>query len=335
MHISSIISLVLAASPLLVNSAALGRRHHGKEEEEYAWDTAGLKEQGLCRNYRGLDLHDLSLSTCECGPDARSVTCIGLQGVGVGDSYSTDYLGREYNLGQCQCNMPEMDLLADIVAEILPALGHATCLALMKAAQTTFELGLTAVPLAKGASMGMRLGVMGAKTLAKQPKGEDGMSIWLSPCGDVPPNMKRAFNDAFKVWKDTPDPDNVADDWQCAKFACEPVEDEGYSPGQCKLHIVQHQKPDPSKDQYKFDVTVKDSSDKEIGSVQGVEGLQGKHFDVSSHLPYEVLVEAGGVDEDAVLLKYAGDHWDTNNEQRCTMGSYGDMKREGDCSFKC
>ncbi|KAL8833427.1 MAG: hypothetical protein Q9170_004270 [Blastenia crenularia] len=74
-----------------------------------------------------------------------------------------------------------------------------------------------------------------------------------------------------------------------------------YTPGWCTMHVVQYQKPDPSKDNYKFDVTIFDSSNPpvNIGSAASIEGPAGAGVNVNSRLPHPVVLTAGHVDADA------------------------------------
>ena len=49
-----------------------------------------------------------------------------------------------------------------------------------------------------------------------------------------------------------------------------------------------------------------------------------------------MMVEGGGVDDDAVLFKYAEQHFGSNDQDhQCNFGKYDNMKREGDCGFTC
>lgn len=47
----------------------------------------------------------------------------------------------------------------------------------------------------------------------------------------------------------------------------EPVS--GFTPGWCGTHVVQHQKPDPAKDNYKFDISLFDHVGVPIGGGGG------------------------------------------------------------------
>ena len=139
--------------------------------------------------------------------------------------------------------------------------------------------------------------------------------------------------------------------WQCGipkkgrrndgtglKNVDEEDERRGYARGHCAFHVVQYQKPDPSKDAYRFDVTLFDNNQDVIGGVEGraVESVHGGSFGMTSKLPFVLIVEAGRVDDDAVLFKYGDQSWGSNDqEHHCDFGGYEDGNREGDCGFAC
>jgi hypothetical protein len=113
-----------------------------------------------------------------------------------------------------------------------------------------------------------------------------------------------------------------------------PENENGYAPGWCGMHVTQHQKPDPSKDKYRFDVKLFDVNENLIGEV--LDQVADKIIEVPSKLPHVMLVEAGNVDNDAVLFKYAEQHFGSNDQaHHCNFGAYDNMKREGDCGFTC
>ena len=108
----------------------------------------------------------------------------------------------------------------------------------------------------------------------------------------------------------------------------------GFASGWCGMHVTQHQKPDPSKDQYKFDITLYDANEQQIGKLSDAKG--GKTIDVTSTLPLVMLVDGGAVDEDPVWFHYGAQVWSSNDqEHHCDFGAYDNMKREGDCGFSC
>lgn len=89
-----------------------------------------------------------------------------------------------------------------------------------------------------------------------------------------------------------------------------------YKPGWCGLHIIQHQKPDPSKDAYTLEVQIKDADSMIIGNTLGavdarnpipVSGFGGQ-------LPVQLIVTAGGVGADPVKFAYGDQLWDSNSK---------------------
>ncbi|KAF2679415.1 hypothetical protein K458DRAFT_314286, partial [Lentithecium fluviatile CBS 122367] len=94
-----------------------------------------------------------------------------------------------------------------------------------------------------------------------------------------------------------------------------PVNEKGYAPGWCGVHVKQYQKPKPSKDQYAFEVTINDAN-------------EGK-------LPYKVDIYTGAIDTDPVRFAYAGQTWDSNNQSRCSVEAYDNNVRQMDCGFTC
>lgn len=116
--------------------------------------------------------------------------------------------------------------------------------------------------------------------------------------------------------------------------ADKPVNDRGYAPGWCGMHVVQHQKPNPATDRYRFDITLKDHNGKAIGEVLGA--VADKPIEVFSKLPYVFILTGGNVDSDAVLFDYAGQHWGSNDQgHHCDFGAYDNGARQGDCGFSC
>jgi hypothetical protein len=113
-----------------------------------------------------------------------------------------------------------------------------------------------------------------------------------------------------------------------------PVNAAGYRPGWCGVHVTQHQKQNPATDKYKFDIKIFDANNNVIGSVDGADATNPVIVD--SKLPNTLVVTAGNVDADAVLMDYAGQHWGSNDQaHHCNFGAYDSGKREGDCGFTC
>ncbi|OAL43988.1 hypothetical protein IQ07DRAFT_605502 [Pyrenochaeta sp. DS3sAY3a] len=110
-----------------------------------------------------------------------------------------------------------------------------------------------------------------------------------------------------------------------------PTNDKGYAPGWCGFHVTQFQKPDPSKDSYSLEVTLKDANENQIGGV----GRSGPSVSLASKLPLTLEIKTGGVDADPVSFAYGSQSWDSNDSSRCKVGAYDNGKREMDCGFTC
>ena len=116
------------------------------------------------------------------------------------------------------------------------------------------------------------------------------------------------------------------------------VNDRGYAPGWCGLHVTQHQKVNPSdpNSHYLFDITIKDSNEDVIGSVSGADAPANVGVGVTSKLPWVVVVTAQNVDADPVLMAYSDQSWAyADAAHHCNFGAYDGGKREGDCGFAC
>ncbi|CAO2652646.1 Nn.00g009290.m01.CDS01 [Neocucurbitaria sp. VM-36] len=110
-----------------------------------------------------------------------------------------------------------------------------------------------------------------------------------------------------------------------------PNNDKGYRPGWCGVHVIQYQKPDPSKDSYSLEASLNDANENQIGSI----GKVGPTISLTSKLPLTLEIKTGGVDADPVSFAYGSQSWDSNDKARCSVGSYDNGKREMDCGFTC
>lgn len=110
-----------------------------------------------------------------------------------------------------------------------------------------------------------------------------------------------------------------------------------YEPGQCGVHVKQYQKneatvnPNPN---YKFDITIYDALQHQIGQVLFADAPTAVGVDVDSLLPYVLIVTAGPVDSSNVGFAYAGANWDSSSGQ-CSVGGYDSGSRQMDCGFAC
>ena len=112
-----------------------------------------------------------------------------------------------------------------------------------------------------------------------------------------------------------------------------------YKPGWCGLHVTQYQKHEANSNptgDYKLDIAIKDAAGVTIGTNFGAVARSGVGVDVTSKLPYVLIVTAQDVDNDAVLFKYADQAWGSNDqEHHCNFGKYDNGNRDGDCGFSC
>ncbi|KAL9058099.1 MAG: hypothetical protein Q9162_001961 [Coniocarpon cinnabarinum] len=110
----------------------------------------------------------------------------------------------------------------------------------------------------------------------------------------------------------------------------------GYSTGWCGVHVIQHQKPNPSKDDYVFDVALFDAAGVLIGNKTGIDLPSQQTGHVDSSLPVSFDVTAGNVDDDAIWFHYGSQAFTSNDQPHvCCFGKYSGGKREGDCGFYC
>jgi hypothetical protein len=115
-----------------------------------------------------------------------------------------------------------------------------------------------------------------------------------------------------------------------------PVNADGWRPGWCGLHVTQHQKADPAKDNYVFDVKLFDDNGSEIGKEDGINLPTDQQHPVSSKLPMTITVKAPATDGDAIWFFYGSNSWTSNDQpHQCNFGPYDGGKREGDCGFTC
>jgi hypothetical protein len=110
-----------------------------------------------------------------------------------------------------------------------------------------------------------------------------------------------------------------------------PVNDRGYRPGWCGVHVTQYQKPDPSKDGYALEARIMDANQNEIGNSGG---KQGARLSFASKLPQAFVVNSRAVDADPLDFEYNGAKWDSNSKD-CKVGVYDKGKRQMDCGFTC
>lgn len=99
----------------------------------------------------------------------------------------------------------------------------------------------------------------------------------------------------------------------------------------CGVHVTQYQKNQNGVGgTYEFSASLKNQAGSVIGSVDHATSPA----DVTSSLPYVLIITGGNVDSDPVSFDYAGQHWDSNSGQ-CSVGGYDSGSRQMDCGFTC
>jgi hypothetical protein len=119
----------------------------------------------------------------------------------------------------------------------------------------------------------------------------------------------------------------------------------GFTPGWCTAHVNQYQRNEfRTGSKYVFDVVMYDPTGKQIGHVQREEVNDNGIIEISSHLPYLLILHAGQRDEDFVRFEYAGQSWTCDDNDggvhQCTLGNgprngYENGDREGDMGWTC
>ena len=100
---------------------------------------------------------------------------------------------------------------------------------------------------------------------------------------------------------------------------------------QCGVHVTQWQMNENGVGgAYQFDAKLYDQTGMLIGSLN----RQPTPGDVTSSLPYVLVMEAGNVDSDPVRFSYGGDTW-LSDSSRCSVGQYDGGNRQMDCGFGC
>jgi hypothetical protein len=104
----------------------------------------------------------------------------------------------------------------------------------------------------------------------------------------------------------------------------------------CGIHITQFQKQDPSKDNYKITVAVKDAANPpiQVGSNSYIDAPTDFHVFTQTLLGPAIEVIPGAVDDDPLRFSYNGNEWDSNNGN-CKVGNYDAGIRMIDCGFDC
>lgn len=101
---------------------------------------------------------------------------------------------------------------------------------------------------------------------------------------------------------------------------------------------MQHQKPDPAKDKYKFDISLFDHVGVPIGGVSGADAPTGAGVGADSHLLNVMVVTAGRVDASVVPFAYGDQSFGSTDQHHCNFAVDLDSDshtRSGDCGFSC
>ncbi|OAL05990.1 hypothetical protein IQ06DRAFT_313192 [Phaeosphaeriaceae sp. SRC1lsM3a] len=107
-----------------------------------------------------------------------------------------------------------------------------------------------------------------------------------------------------------------------------PVNDRGFAPGWCGVHITQWQTPNA------LETKVFDANQAEIGNSGG---KQGDKLKFGSKLPLWFLVDGSAGSDKPIKFEYDAQFWDTNDKDKhhCSVGAYDGGKREIDCGYTC
>lgn len=119
----------------------------------------------------------------------------------------------------------------------------------------------------------------------------------------------------------------------------------GSTPGWCTAHVNQYQRNEfRTGAKYRFDSVVYDAAGKQIAHTQREEVGDNGVIELTSCLPYALILQSGQKDEDLVGFKYAGQSWTCDDKDGgshyCTLGNgknygYEVGDREGDMGFTC
>ncbi|KAL8937417.1 MAG: hypothetical protein Q9216_004428 [Gyalolechia sp. 2 TL-2023] len=122
-----------------------------------------------------------------------------------------------------------------------------------------------------------------------------------------------------------------------------------YQQGGCRAHVVQWQKNGIANNanqlpDYQLSVDIYDQNGRRVGSATKQSAAQPIEVD-NTALPYNLIVAAGGVDDDPVTFWYADQYWasdETENNHQCRGGGgpnggggYDNGARQIDCGFDC
>ena len=115
-----------------------------------------------------------------------------------------------------------------------------------------------------------------------------------------------------------------------------PSLDKRYTSGQCGFHVQQYQKNEPGSNDpnYRLTIQIKDAIGATIGGVSEVDALSEQPFDISSQLPYQLVVTVHQLDQDPISFAYAGQNF-LSSDTQCNFGAYDSGSRQGDCGFSC
>ena len=134
-------------------------------------------------------------------------------------------------------------------------------------------------------------------------------------------------------------------DWECSiQFPCNyaiPVNQAGYAPGVCGLHISQYQMNTVANPNgfYIIDVRINDADRRILTNETHLNAAApGSILTVLPHpLSITLSNNPNGVNNDAmpIVFDYDTQHWDSSQSPQCTMGAYDHGVRQGDCTFSC
>ncbi|CAI4214471.1 unnamed protein product [Parascedosporium putredinis] len=142
--------------------------------EDFGYETNGLAENGLCRNY--LNTYIDGLTTCDtyCTAKGNHDGFVGCETVregskDTGNKYTRqDPEGNLWALGRCICETPGIvKVLVENFALAMPAFGSVTCSVWFEVGGQVLKAGISAIPTTGISSRILTALIQGAKTANK------------------------------------------------------------------------------------------------------------------------------------------------------------------------
>ena len=171
------------------------------------------------------------------------------------------------------------------------------------------------------------------------------MEVESSSCGSLPDPWSASDRQGMDLSKNGPDNDLVNSvactfNRNCAGVPGRPggINPNEYVPGSCEIHVTQYQHGFSSSPSIQFDVSIKDTNGKEIGSISRADAADDLAFDSRLPAPGFSLTVHG--DKDVDFRVPLGTFNSDKGVTSCKFGDYDGNrhhagKRQGDCGFSC